>query len=319
MTKNFLHTLFRSPRWGAPPHANIYGRVFMALLFLPLFAAFSSLSAYAEITLRAPDKAARGDAFLASASSGEPVEDFVFFWRGRSYPVKAFRAEEQGQEVYMGEILLPVPLDEKARKLRLGVGAGKGGPDSVQADIALFDRKRPVQKLTVDRKYVNPPAHEQERIKNDREKVRRALEQKLPDRMWSLPFQRPVPGGVSSLFGMKRVFNGEPRSVHRGLDLRGASGTPIYACADGQVALVDNLYFSGNTVYLNHGDGVFTAYLHMSEPKVKPGQMIKKGDLVGLVGATGRVTGPHLHLSLLVQGQSVDPEPLLAPGKPQGK
>lgn len=284
----------------------------------PLFVFFLLILAHsvrAEISLQAPDKVARGDAFLATVSSAEPVQDFVFFWRGRKYAVKAFRSAAGNGEVYRGEILLPVPLDEQAGKLRLGAGTGKSAPEAVHADIALYDRKRPVQKLTVDRKYVNPPAQEQERIKKDREKVRRALEQKLPDRMWSLPLNRPVPGSVSSLFGMKRVFNGEPRSVHKGLDLRGASGTPIYACADGQVALVDKLYYSGNTVYVNHGDGVFTAYLHMSEPKVSPGQMVKKGDLLGLVGATGRVTGPHLHLSLLVQGQSVDPEPLLAPRK----
>lgn len=282
-----------------------------ALLFL------CATSAEAKISISAPDKVALGDAFVATAVSQEPVENFVFFWRGRSYPIKAFPVMRNGQEVYQADIMLPVPLDEQARKLRLGAGTGKGDPATIHADIDLFERKRPVQKLTVDKKYVNPPAGEQERIKRDREKVRQALSQKLPERAWDLPFKRPVPGSVSSLFGMKRVFNGEPRSVHRGLDLRGASGTPIYACADGQVALVDNLYFSGNTVYLNHGDGVFTAYLHMSEPKVMPGQRLKKGDLIGLVGATGRVTGPHLHLSLLVQGQSVDPEPLLEARNPK--
>lgn len=283
------------------------------LACLLLFTAIAP--ARAEIILRAPDKAARGDAYLAQAASAAPVDDFIFYWRGRSYPVKAVKGSGAGGEEWSAEILLPVPLDEKAPKLRLGASAGKSAPAAVHADIALYDRPRPVQKLTVDKKYVNPPAHEQDRIKRDREKVRAALERKLPERAWSLPFNRPVPGSVSSLFGMKRVFNGEPRSVHRGLDLRGASGTPIYACADGRVELVDNLYYSGNAVYLNHGDGVFTAYLHMSEPKVGEGQYVKKGDLVGLVGATGRVTGPHLHLSLIVQGQSVDPEPLLAPRK----
>lgn len=286
---------------------------FRTLLFGFFFILLFGVECHAEVTMLAPDKVARGDAYVATAKSLEPVDDFIFFWRGRSYPVKAQKRALEGREEYVAEILLPVPLDEQAQKLRLGAGTGKGSPATVHADIALFDRKRPVQKLTVDKKYVNPPASEQERIKRDREKVRAALERKLPERMWSLPLNRPVPGGVSSLFGMKRVFNGEPRSVHRGLDLRGAAGTPIHACADGQVVLVDNLYFSGNTVYINHGDGVFTAYLHMSEPRVEEGQMIKKGDLVGLVGATGRVTGPHLHLSLLVQGQTVDPEPLLAP------
>lgn len=297
------------------PLSGLAGRLALGLI---LFFSLAS-AAGAEITLSAPDKVARGDAFAASVKSLEPVKDFNFFWRGRSYPVKARAVQNGGMEEYTAEILLPVPLDETAKNLRLGAGAGKGSPAAVHADISLYDRKRPVQKLTVDKKYVNPPAREKERIKNDREKVRRALERELPEQMWSLPFNRPVQGGVSSLFGMKRVFNGEPRSVHRGLDLRAASGTPIYACADGQVALADNLYYSGNAVYVNHGGGVFTAYLHMSEPKVKEGQMVKKGDLLGLAGATGRVTGPHLHLSLLVQGQSVDPEPLLAPRSPAAK
>ncbi|MDE5880076.1 MAG: M23 family metallopeptidase, partial [Desulfovibrio sp.] len=104
-----------------------------------------------------------------------------------------------------------------------------------------------------------------------------------------------------------------PRGMHRGLDLRGAEGSPIRACADGVVALVDNLYFSGNAVYINHGDGVFSSYLHMSKPLVKPGERVERGQVIGLVGATGRVTGPHLHLGLVVQGESVDPQPLLAP------
>lgn len=263
------------------------------------------------IALEAPGKVARGDAFLAKAVSDKPVDNVDFFWRGKTYTVKA-RQEGIG---CVAEILLPVPLDEPARKLVLGAGPelakGERPLATVHADINLFEKKRPVQKLTVDKKYVNPPASEKARIQRDREKVREALAQKLPGKEWELPFARPVPGSVSSLFGMKRVFNGEPRSVHRGLDLRGATGTPIKACADGRVALVDNLYFSGNTVYVNHGDGVFTAYLHMSEPKVKSGDIVKKGDVIGLVGATGRVTGPHLHLSLMVQGQPVDPQPLL--------
>lgn len=276
----------------------------------------SPLKAMAQMQLSAPEKVARGDAFLASARSDEPAEKFVFFWKGHTYPVAAREImNEQGKPAWLGEVLLPVALDETAKMQKLGVGTGnaKGGKAmaSVHVPINFYDRNRPVQKLKVDKKYVDPPASEKDRIKKDREKVRLALQENLPERLWTLPFQRPVPGQPSSLFGMKRVFNGQPRSVHRGLDLRGAQGTPIRACADGKVALVDNLYFSGNAVYLNHGDGVFSAYLHMSEPKVQPGQMVKKGDVIGLVGATGRVTGPHLHLSMIVQGQSVDPQPFL--------
>ncbi len=273
----------------------------------------------AAVILEAPREVARGDAFLARAVADVPLEKMAFNWRGKTYLTKTISTPRG----YVAEMLLPAPLDEQSASLKLGAGApggnGSNGLADVSADIRLFDRDRPVQKLTVDKKYVDPPAAEKERILRDREKVRAALSQTLPEKLWTLPLQRPVPGSVSSLFGMKRVFNGQPRSVHRGLDLRGATGTPIKACADGVVVLVDNLYFSGNTVYLNHGDGLFSAYLHMSEPKVVPGQKVARGDIIGLVGATGRVTGPHLHLSMLVQGQSVDPQPLLEPLPPAKK
>lgn len=301
-----------------PKISHISGRPpFLALLALAI--ALCASPAIAGMRLEAPKKAARGDAFVARAIADEPVEKFMFFWRGRNIPVKA-RMGDSGSEAL---VLLPVPLDEKAGQLNLSAGALKEGQSraiaSVSAAIALYDRKRPVQKLSVDKKYVNPPAAEMERIKADRQKVKEALSQTLPERLWELPLQRPVPGSVSSLFGMKRIFNGQERGSHKGLDLRGASGTPIKACADGEVVLVDNLYYSGNTVYLNHGDGVFSAYLHMSEPKVRLGQRVSRDDVIGLVGATGRVTGPHLHLSLIAQGQLVDPQPLLEKPAPQGK
>lgn len=286
--------------------------VWIIFLFAAIFL-YSSPS-QAEIILEAPEKSARGDAFVARAASTMPVEQFRFYWRGKQYNIKAEASPRQG-EASQAQILLPAPLDEKSASLRLEVTADGANPVKATSSVALFDRPRPTQKLKVDRKFVNPPASEKARIERDREKIRQVLANPMPGKAWELPLLRPVPGGVSSLFGMKRVFNGQPRSVHRGLDLRGAAGTPIHACADGRVALVDNLYYSGNTVYIDHGDGVFTAYLHMSEPRVKVGQMVSRGDLVGLVGATGRVTGPHLHLSLIAQGQSVDPQPLLEKGE----
>lgn len=293
-----------------PTFYKFRGWMMGRLAILPVFLLFILFAApaFGALSLEAPEKVARGDAFLAKAFSDKPLETFTFYWRGRNHSVAA---EPDGNGGSTASILLPAPLDEKSARLRLGVAAGSKGPGDVGAEVTFFDRKRPTQKLTVDRKYVSPPASEKARIERDREKVRKTLAASDSGKKWELPFKRPVPGTVSSDFGLKRVFNGEPRSVHRGLDLRGPEGSPIYACADGRVALVDNLYYSGNTVYVDHGDGVFTAYLHMSQPKVEPGQIIRKGDLVGLVGSTGRVTGPHLHLSLIVQGQSVDPAPLL--------
>ena len=275
-----------------------------------------------QVSLEAPATVARGDAFLALAVSSEAVPGFSFNWMGKNYTATALPVASAAGAVprWQAIILLPVPLDAKESDLTLGVSlaAGQGGGKKAGAagqaatqGIRLYDKARPEQKLTVDKKYVNPPAAQMERIKNDRELVQKTLAQYTPERLWTLPFDRPVPGDVSSLFGLKRVFNGQPRGLHRGLDLRSAEGTPIVACADGWVALTGDLYFSGNVVYINHGEGVFTAYLHMSKILVAQGQPVRKGEVIGLVGATGRATGPHLHLSLLVQGISVDPQPFL--------
>lgn len=303
----------RLPQWAC----SLWG---MAVMAAALTWGASVLAAPERARLAAPETVARGDAFVARVASAQPAERVSFFWRGKRHVVAAREMRnapvdtQDGAPLWGAEILLPAPLEEKAGRLTLGVcmGAGCPAPEATR-QVRLHDRKRPVQRLTVDRKYVAPPPEEAERIRRDREKVRAALAGHLPERLWSLPLERPVPGTVSSLFGMKRVFNGQPRGMHRGLDLRGAQGTPIRACADGVVALVDNLYFSGNAVYINHGDGVFSSYLHMSKPLVTPGERVQRGQVVGLVGATGRVTGPHLHLGLTVQGESVDPQPLLAP------
>ena len=268
----------------------------------------SAVNANAALMLDTADTVARGDAFQATARSDRPVSRFIFEWLGKEYSIKAVPSLATGMpQSWQASILLPVPLDENKKFQNISVRAdytntsqekGRSGPEQATARVSIIDRYRPVQKLTVEKKYVNPPASAQKKIGEDRQKVASALAQPLDHAYWKIPFVRPVSGDTSSLFGMKRIFNGQPRSVHRGLDLRGKTGTPIRACADGRVELVDNLYYSGNAVYLNR-------------PAVEKGAFVKKGDIIGYVGATGRVTGPHLHLSMIVQGHSVDPQPFL--------
>lgn len=274
-----------------------------AVLLLCLFVA-AAAPAGAAPALDAPERVARGDAFFALAYSDRPVQRFVFVWGGREYAADAVREGERWQAV----MLLGMPLEEKQGARTLTV---RDDRDAASARIAVFDRERPVQKLTVDRKYVSPPPAVMARIREDRRKTARALAVYSPRRGWVVPLARPVEGGISSRYGLRRVFNGQPRGFHKGLDLRSPEGTPVRACADGVVTLADNLYFSGNAVYLDHGLGVATAYLHMSKILVRPGDQVRRGQVIGLVGATGRVTGPHLHLSLFAQGQSVDILPLL--------
>ena len=309
-------------KWGLMPTLMLLLILTCSSLLIVATLGGSPVSAAPLVSLEAPVTVARGDAFVALAVSNEPVPSFSFKWMGKNYAATAYTGEASSgaEKKWQAVILLPVPLDAKENDLTVAVApitGQTGGKKSMAAgqavtqNIRLYNKERPVQQLTVDKKYVDPPAAQMERIKADRELVRKTLAQYSPERQWILPFERPVSGDVSSLFGLKRVFNGQPRGLHRGLDLRGAEGTPILACADGKVALTGNLYFSGNVVYINHGEGVFTAYLHMSKILVEKNQLVRKGDVIGLVGATGRVTGPHLHLSLLVQGVSVDPQPFI--------
>jgi len=121
------------------------------------------------------------------------------------------------------------------------------------------------------------------------------------------PFTVPIPGVAGKNFGERRIFNGQPRAPHSGADLAAAKGTPVHATNRGRVVLAKNLFFTGNTVIVDHGLGIYSLYAHLSRIDVKSGETVKNGQVVGLVGATGRVTAPHLHWGMRVQGARVDP------------
>lgn len=134
--------------------------------------------------------------------------------------------------------------------------------------------------------------------------------------LWTFPFLRPRPSKVTSKFGSGRVFNGRVSSSHLGVDYRGADGEPIYAANRGVVALVAEFFLAGNVVYVDHGAGVITGYFHMSKPEVSVGDTVQRGQEIGLVGATGRVTGPHLHWSARFGALTIDPGDLLSLAAP---
>ena len=203
----------------------------------------------------------------------------------------------------IAEALLPVPVNaEKDMVVQASAGTLTG-----KATVRVLKVKWPEQQISVKKTFVNPPKEAMKRIDGERKKSAETLRRVTPERYWRGTFLRPVPGVVTSAFGGRRMFNGELRSYHRGVDLRGAQGTPIKAMADGKVAIAQNMYFAGNTVYIDHGQGVISSYAHMSRLDVKPGETVKAGQQIGLVGATGRVTGPHLHLGVNILGVAVDP------------
>jgi len=165
----------------------------------------------------------------------------------------------------------------------------------------------PTRQLTVDDAYVNPPEATMERIAREQKELEAIWAGSAATRLWSGAFERPVPQEANSAFGSRSVFNGEPRSPHSGADFKSPAGEPVHAPNAGKVVLARELYFTGNTVIIDHGLGFFSLFAHFSAISVHEGDSVTTGRLLGAVGATGRVTGPHLHWAIRLNGARVDP------------
>lgn len=167
------------------------------------------------------------------------------------------------------------------------------------------------QHLEVSRKYVSPSEEALERIGRERKEIDAALTAFREVPVDAPALNAPVEGRKSSSFGLRRFYNGEPRSPHKGMDIAAAEGTPIEAPAAGLVSAVGDYYFNGNTVIVDHGQGLISLYCHLSATDVTVGDELAAGEVLGKVGATGRVTGPHLHFATYLNGTAVDPALLL--------
>jgi len=206
-----------------------------------------------------------------------------------------------------------VTLDETARRALIDVAGRSREGVEVRGSrtVSIRAKSFPTQRLTVESQYVTPPKETQERIERERADLAAvyALRTRVP--FPSSSFVRPVRGAPTSAFGARRIFNGEPRDPHPGLDLKAAPGTPVHAAGPGWVRLARDLYFAGGTVILDHGAGLFTVYAHLSKWEVSEGEQVEPGQVLGASGATGRVTGPHLHWGAKIGDLPVDPRSLL--------
>jgi murein DD-endopeptidase MepM/ murein hydrolase activator NlpD len=183
---------------------------------------------------------------------------------------------------------------------------GEGGaPLTASKTVAVAPRRFATRSLQVASQFVEPSAAEVERIRAESERLEAIF--KVVSRQTALPqFALPIPGVPGSNFGTRSVFNGQPRAPHAGVDFRGSVGTPIAAPATGRVVLAEPLFFTGNTVVIDHGLGLYSLLAHLSRIDVTVGQAVDRGAVVGLLGATGRVTGPHLHWAVRLGSARVD-------------
>jgi len=186
----------------------------------------------------------------------------------------------------------------------------------VREPVTVRSERYPTTELTVEERFVELSPEDQARAEREGAETSAIYDTFTAQRYWSEPFTVPVAGARDGRnFGHRRVFNGQPRSPHSGADLRASTGTPILAANRGRVVLAKDLFYSGNAVFIDHGYGLYTTYLHLSKIDVRVGDIVERGELLGLAGATGRVTGPHLHWGVRILDARVDPFSLVRLGQ----
>jgi murein DD-endopeptidase MepM/ murein hydrolase activator NlpD len=207
--------------------------------------------------------------------------------------------------------LIGIDLETTPGPYPIAVTMGRDGHVEATRTLEVAAKQFTVRRLRVAGRFVDPPESAQARIAREAE-ILDSLFAASTVRVWDLPFRLPVTQAPISNFGTRSVFNGKPRSPHGGVDFASPTGTPIAAPSAGHVALAMPLYFTGNTVIIDHGQGIYSLFAHLSKFSVQQGALVARGDVVGLVGATGRVTGPHLHWTVRLHGARVDPLSLIA-------
>lgn len=285
---------------------------------IALVAALAAGRSWAAVELPEESRVPGGIAILnLGAADGMPGE--VIYNNHRAPVLRTTR----GWVAVIG-IPLDTPPGPQSATLHSAARPGQGADGLVATAerplvFAVVGKQYAEQRLEVQNKHhVNPDEQELARIEREKMRIDAALGTYTAGRVPEFRLRTPVAGERSSSFGLRRFFNGEARNPHSGMDIAAAAGTPIRAPAAGRVLDSGDFFFNGNTVFLDHGEGVVTMYCHMSRIDVKPGEEVSAGGILGLVGATGRVTGPHLHFGVAINRAMVDPALLLATGEKGG-
>ncbi len=213
--------------------------------------------------------------------------------------------------IYCGLVGIPISTGPQKAVIELEWTDSRGRHKAhVAVHIVAGNYKK--EALRVAPRHVKPSPQNLQRIKKEKKEIRRIYASSSNSRLWYGTFKKPLASNITSAFGTQRMFNGQLQSYHRGTDLRAKAGTPVYASNFGIVRLAKNLFYSGNIVIVDHGKGIFTNYAHLSKIQVVAGQHVARDDQIGLSGATGRVSGPHLHWGVKINGAYVDPLQFLA-------
>jgi murein DD-endopeptidase MepM/ murein hydrolase activator NlpD len=280
----------------APLDRNaLRARAFRALLNTAMLAMAVVIPAIAVASLPTQNAVPGGIVVLPVGASSAPAPTVT-------YEGKRVLTLKDGDQWYA---VVGLALATKPGPIKVDVQPLGGARET--RTLAVKDKKYVEQRLKVKQSQVDLSNDNAERVAEEQKRIRGSLTHFSAAPPATMLLRAPVPGVRSSSFGLRRFFNDQPRSPHSGMDIAAATGTPIIAPADGVVLDAGEFFFNGGTVFLDHGGGFVTMYCHLSAWDVKPGDVVKTGQAFAKVGATGRVTGPHLHFGVTLNGALVDP------------
>jgi murein DD-endopeptidase MepM/ murein hydrolase activator NlpD len=292
-----------------------FGVAGVAVLALLVASGLGAAECPCPTITRVARSVAPGELVLLTVACAVPLRKVEATAFGKSIPFY----EADGPRTWRG--LVGIDLDTRPGRHDVTVVARAGASAFTGTyTLTVAPKRFRTRRLTVPEEFVTPPESVRARIEQETRRVGALISTVTPERLWEGPIVSPVPGPMISPFGTLSVLNGTPGSRHGGADFQAAEGTPIHAPAAGRVVLAGELYFSGRTVIIDHGLGLISVLAHLSEIRVREGDLVARGHEVGTAGSTGRVTGPHLHWTVRVGGARVDPLSLLGvlgPGKGQ--
>lgn len=244
-----------------------------------------------------------GEVALLEITPAASVASATLLWKDRKIPLVTMEDDRRLAA------LIGIPRDTVAgtHRAELEITLHSGLRRQRIVSIRVEDKKFAEQHLRLPSRQVSPDRAAVARHGREREQISKVFAEISPQKLWQAPFQLPVSGALLSPFGVQRILNGQPRSFHSGVDQRARLGEPVAAAGGGRVVLTAEHFFAGNSVYIDHGMGIVTMYFHLSETRVETGQRVTAGQLIGLAGATGRASGPHLHWGARVHNIKVDP------------
>jgi murein DD-endopeptidase MepM/ murein hydrolase activator NlpD len=274
---------------------------------LILFVFFVWTAPASAVNIKVPDRVSQGGVYIVTLSGDDTAVSAKGLFARRTIHFNP--TDVPG--TFVGLLGVDLAASPEVKTLAVTIKRSNGATETMTRSITVVKGKFFVQRLTLDEKWVSFDDATLKRIQHEAEISTALYATESPRRLWSEPFMMPLVGEITTAFGLTRYINSQPPYSHEGIDISAVTGTPIVAANDGKVALVMDRYLSGLSLFIDHGQGLYTVYFHLSDVLVTGGESVKRGQMIALVGATGRVTGAHLHFGARLNYNRVNPAELM--------